>query len=84
MIADWQKLYDPNKWIFRDGTWTYTQGYYAREAFEQGTFSMHILPKYKHHIKKVDWNIFCRTQGADIPHKVRNVSTSLSPIMERT
>lgn len=53
ILEDWINLYNKNVWHY-NGEWT-TKAKWAGEEYEQGAFSMHILPKYRNNIQQLDY-----------------------------
>lgn len=55
VVEEWAGLYDESLWVKEPEWWRHCQGRWAGEAFEQGTFTEHIIPKYENVLKKIDW-----------------------------
>jgi len=57
IIEHWISLYDESMWVKEPEYWRHCVGRWAGEAFEQGAFSEHLVPKYGKQLKKIDWQI---------------------------
>lgn len=53
ILEHWISLYKKEDWTF-NGSWS-THGEWAGEVYEQGSFKKHVLPKYRQHIKHLDY-----------------------------
>ena len=57
IIEHWVSLYDETMWVKEPEYWRHCVGRWAGEAFEQGTFTDNLVPKYTKELKKIDWKI---------------------------
>jgi len=57
IIEEWGSLYNASMWVKELEYWRHCVGRWAGEAFEQGTFTENIVPKYEKVLKKIDWRI---------------------------
>jgi hypothetical protein len=57
IIEEWVSLYVASMWVKEPDYWRHCVGRWAGEAFEQGTFTERLVPKYGKALKKIDWKI---------------------------
>jgi len=55
IVNSWMNLYNYKDWNFINNKWS-THGRWAGLMYEQGSFHIHILPKYHNHIHSFKWN----------------------------
>lgn len=56
IIEEWMTLYDSTMWNKENEQW-HCLGSWAGPAYEQGSFTKHLIPKYEKNLKKIDWRI---------------------------
>ena len=70
IMSKWISCYNPNLWVKdNQNIWTTTVGHWGGEAYEQGSFTSHVLPIYSNHIHRFEWNYFQSTYSSIHRHK---------------
>jgi len=57
IITDWLSQYDQNRWEKIETNKFICDGQWAGIDYEQGSFTCNILPKYRNHIRIVNWRL---------------------------
>ncbi len=57
IVQDWMSEYNEKAWKKEKGGWK-SNGIWAGETYEQGSFSNKILPKYKESMQELPWQVF--------------------------
>lgn len=57
IIEEWTTFYNRDFFIKEHGHWKYCFDRWGGDAFEQGTFTKQLVPKYGTALKKIDWKI---------------------------
>jgi hypothetical protein len=86
ILHKWMSTYNKDNWTF-DGTKWHSNGIWAGDTYEQGSFSKHILPVYQDRIKIVSWNVFQdirKTEDAFTLHFSDNQKIFREPFLEQT
>lgn len=83
IFTEWIGYYDSTKWTkLEDGKWKHTgNGRWAGTEYEQGSYSINILPKYRNHIKVLPWYVLHETNCSK-PHD-DNWSIHLPGVIKR-
>jgi hypothetical protein len=58
IMDEWMKCYNENVWRKNETDKWVTTGDWAGDAYEQGSFCTHILPKYTDQVHVFEWNYF--------------------------
>lgn len=56
ILDKWITYYHPDRWEYKDSKWT-TDGEWAKDDYEQGSFEKFILPEFKQNIKQLPYYI---------------------------
>ena len=58
LIDEWMKCYNDAVWHKNETNKWITTSEWAGDAYEQGSFCTHILPRYAEHVHAFEWNYF--------------------------
>ena len=84
ILQQWMSTYNKDNWTF-DGSKWHSNGIWAGDTYEQGSFSNRILPIYKERIHTVPWTVFQdirKTEDAFTLHFSDNQKIFREPFLE--